>query len=128
MALDRILFHRHLTLSSLYVVSNLFSAVLSLLVFYSLNATVWELDADGMRRRRLWINTRIRWQDVTRVVSLWSSSFFDLKIEYRRKGFGPRIGHVLVNPADRDQFLDTLRRFAPQAEYIDKSVKKTFDI
>ena len=131
MAFGRILAHGHTEsgfLNRSIGFLNLLTALLALLAFYALKSTFWELDADGLRRRRLWMNATVEWKDVTRVVSLWSSSFYDLKIEYDRHGFGPRTGHILANPEDRDQFLDTLRRFAPQAEYVDHSAKRTLNI
>jgi hypothetical protein len=99
-----------------------------MLQFFSLNSIYWELDADGIRQQRLWINTKVRWQDVTRVVSLWSSSFYDLEIEYRRHRFGPKTGRIRANPADREQFLTSLRRFAPQTEYVDESSAKILNL
>jgi hypothetical protein len=102
MALDRILSPRHSDHGLFLFCANLLTAAGSLLMFYGQYATFWELDTDGLRQRRFWMNTEIKWQDVTRVVSLWSSSFYDLKIEYHRHGFGPRIGRILANPADRD--------------------------
>jgi hypothetical protein len=97
------------------------------LLFFSQYATFWELDAGGIRQHRLWVNRRISWQDVTRVVSSWSSTY-DLKIEYKRHGRRPKVGRILASPRARDQFLDALRHFAPQAEFTDESAKKTFDI
>ena len=95
---------------------------MSVLNFYRQYFTFWELGDDGLRQRRLWINTKINWQDVTRVVSLWSGPF-DLKIEYERHGFGPKMGRILANPEDHDAFLASLRLFAPQAEFVDESRK-----
>ena len=98
-----------------------------MLLFFSQYDTFWEMDADGLKQHRLWVNTKISWKDLTRVVSSWSSTY-DLKIEYRRHGLGAKSGHILASPRDRDQFLDTLRHFAPQVEFTDESAKKTFDI
>jgi hypothetical protein len=125
-ALGRILSPRHHDLGLFSL--NLLTAALALLTFYGYKAASWELDADGLRQRKLWMNTKVRWQDVTRVESVWSAPFYDLKIEYRRHGLGPKIGHILANPTDRDQFLDALRRFAPQAEYIDNPAGKILNI
>jgi hypothetical protein len=105
----------------------LIAAFVALLGFYGQKAMFWEMDTEGLRQHRLWINTKIEWQSITRVESLWFS-FYDLKIEYNRDGFGPRIGRILANPADRDAFLDSLRRFAPQAVFVEKSSTKILDI
>src|SRR5580692_73584 len=126
MALGRILSPRHHDLGLFSL--NLLTAVGALLTFYGYKAASWELDADGLRQQKLWMNTEVGWQDVTRVVSSWSSPFYDLKIEYRRHGFGRKIGHILANPTDREQFLDALHRFAPQAEYIDNPAGKILNI
>jgi hypothetical protein len=80
--------------------------------------TYWEMDAEGLRERKLWwTSQKTRWQDVTRIISLWSSSH-DLKIEYDRLGLGSNFGHIMADPADREAFLDALSRFAPQAEFV----------
>lgn len=121
-ALGRILFHR----DQLGFI-NLIMAALILLLFYGQRTTSWEIDTDCLLQRGMWINTKVRWQDVTRVESMWST-YYDLKIEYRRHGFGPRIGRVLANPVDRDAFLASLHQFAPRAEFIDKSSTKILDI
>jgi hypothetical protein len=123
MAFDRLFHPRQSEVGFL----NLITAILALLVFYGQKTTTWEMDTDSLRQRKLWINTKIGWQDVTRVESLWSS-FYDLKIAYNRRGIGSRIGHILANPVDRDAFLDSLHRFAPQAEFVDKSNKKILNI
>jgi hypothetical protein len=124
LGLDRILAHRdHWHLG----VINLIMAVLAVLAVCSQRTVLWEMDTEGLRHRRLWIYTQIGWQDVTRVESLWSSTF-DLKIEYNRHGFGPKVGRILTNPADRDAFVAALHRFAPQAEFVDQSSGKIFNI
>lgn len=120
-ALDRILSPRH-SRSILDDFMILVTTASALLLFYSQRITFWEMDADGLRHRRLWTNIRINWRDVTRVVSMWSGPF-DLRIEYNQRRFGPRIGCILTNPEDRDAFLASLRLFAPQAQFVDESRK-----
>ena len=126
-ALDRFRTHSHSQVgffnrSTGYL--DFLTALMALLTFLSPKTTSWEMDAEGLHYRRLWINTKISWQDVTRIVSLWSGTY-DFKIEYNRHGFGPRIGRILANPADREAFLESLRRFAPQAILADESSKRT---
>jgi hypothetical protein len=106
---------------------DLFTGLLWVLIFYIPYTTFWEFDADGLKQRRLWIDTRIGWREMTRVVNSWSPTY-DLKIEYQRHGFGSKIGRILASPRDRDQFLDALHRFAPQAQYIDESSTKILNI
>jgi hypothetical protein len=125
--LARILFFPHHSRGGFDDWSEILCGLLLVLLFFSQYATFWELEAGGLRQHRLWVNTRISWQDVTRIVSSWSSTY-DLKIEYQRHGLGSKTGRILASPKDRDQFLDTLRHFAPHAEFTDESAKKTFDI
>ena len=96
--------------------------IATLLTLFRQQVIFWEMDADSLRYRRLWFYTKIEWQDITSVVSQWSGTF-DLKIEYHRRGFGSKIGRILTNPLDRDGFLDALRQYAPQAEFVDESRK-----
>lgn len=99
--------------------------VLALLNFFLYKSIYWELDDEGIREHKLWwTSQKTRWQDVMRVVSAWSSSY-DLKIEYDRLGAGSNFGRILASPADRDQFLEAVRHFAPQAEFVDESSKRT---
>lgn len=101
-----------------------------LLLGYSFFAGFWEMDAEGLRQCRLpWFRTRINWQDVTRIESrpLAAHLRVRIKIEYNRHGIGPKIGRIWPIYADRERFLEfltSLRRFAPHAEFIDKTNKK----
>ena len=91
---------------------------LGLINFFRVCATYWEMDTEGLREHKLWwTSQKTRWQDVTRVISLWSSSH-DLKIEYDRIELGSKFGYIMADPADREAFLDALSRFAPQAEFV----------
>jgi hypothetical protein len=40
-----------------------------------------------------------------------------LQVDYARPAPMSDRGHVLANPEDREQFIRTLRRFAPQATF-----------
>jgi len=126
LALARILFPRH-SQGGIDDFLHILCGLLWVLIFFIPYTTFWELDADGLRQRRLWINRRIGWQEVTRVVNSWSPAY-DLKIEFQRHGFGSRKGCILASPREHDQFLDALHRFAPQAEFTDESAKNIFDI
>ncbi len=110
--------------------SVILSFVAVLLVCYSFFAAFWEMDSEGLRQYRLpLINTKIHWQDVTRVGILRPSRYLSYKIEYNRRGIGPRTGRIWpIILADPERFLASLRRFAPQAEFVDESGRKTLPI
>jgi hypothetical protein len=79
----------------------------------------WELDAGCFRVRNFWYQKEIPWGEVTRVGSFnpkQPSSGF-LEVDYFRPAPMSDRGHVLANPEDRDQFIRTLRRLAPQATF-----------
>ncbi len=104
--------------------------VVILMLCYSFFAAFWEMDSEGLRQYRLLlINTKIHWQDVTRIESLPLAAHLGIKIkiEYTRHGIGPKVGHIWPIYADREQFLEflaSLHRFAPHAEFIDETNKK----
>ena len=79
----------------------------------------WELDADCLRQRNFLGVKEIPWQEVTRVGSFPpkhpASSM--LQVDYARPAPMSDRGYVLANPEDREQFIRTLRRFAPQATF-----------
>jgi hypothetical protein len=79
----------------------------------------WELDSDCFRERNFWSTREIPWQEVTRVGSFnpkQPSSGF-LEVDYARTAPMSDRGHILANPEDREQFIRTLRRLAPQATF-----------
>lgn len=111
-----------------YAFRAIFQAVLCLVMalfsFFMHTSIYWQLDDEGICMHKLWwTSQKTRWRDVTRIVSAWSS-YYDLKIEYDRLGLGSSLGHIFANPADRDLFLAELRRYAPQAEFVDESSNK----
>jgi hypothetical protein len=79
----------------------------------------WELDTDCLRQRNFLGVKEIPWQEVTRVGSFPpkhpASSM--LQVDYSRPAPMSDRGYVLANPEDREQFIRTLRRFAPQATF-----------
>jgi hypothetical protein len=79
----------------------------------------WELEAGCFRVRNFWYKKEIPWDEVTRVGSFnpkQPSSGF-LEVDYSRPAPMSDRGHILANPEDRDQFIRTLRRLAPQATF-----------
>jgi len=81
--------------------------------------TYWDLGSFGLHERRLWNTREVPWQEVTHV-GAWNperpSSDF-LAIDYARPAPISDRGSVIANPEDRQQFIDALRRFAPQASF-----------
>ena len=99
------------------------------LLCYSFFASLWQMGDDGLRQRMLpWIGAKIDWSDVTRIESSRFAPYHDLSIEYNRNGFAHKIGVIWLKPTDREQFLDILRHFAPNAQYIDISAGKILNI
>ncbi len=123
--IDRLFIHGHsqgVFLNWSIGLANLLTAALALLAFYSQYTTYWEMDAEGLHQRRLWMNTHVRWQDVTRGINLWSSPYA-FRVASARRGSGARTSRILVSPDEHDAFLDALRGFAPQVEFADESRK-----
>lgn len=130
MGVDRLLSHRHSQVGFFnrsIGFFNLLTAIIALLMLYTVKTKFWELTADGLRLHRLGIEIKIKWQDVTRVVSVWASTY-DLKIEYLRHGLGSKTGFLLASPEDREDFVAELRRYAPDAEFVDESQKKILTV
>lgn len=77
----------------------------------------WDVDADGLRERRLWKTRTVAWRQVHHVGS-WNprqpASDY-LSIEFTRAEPSASRGRVIAHPEDRDKFIATLRRFAPDA-------------
>jgi hypothetical protein len=83
----------------------------------------WDMEADGLREHRLWRTRFVPWHDGS-YVGLWQNdSRGQLNIEYTRPephsitGRTALPSRIIVDPRKRQQFLDQLRRFTPQAEF-----------
>jgi hypothetical protein len=87
--------------------------VLSHVFYYS------ELDGDGFRQRNFWSVKTIPWEEVSWVGSAIpkqpSSGF--LRLDYARPAPMSDRGQIRANPEDREQFIRTLHRYAPQATF-----------
>jgi hypothetical protein len=79
----------------------------------------WEADSESFREHNFWVKKEIPWEEVTRIGSFNpkqpSSSF--LAVDYARGAPMSERGHIVANPADREQFIAVLHRFAPQATF-----------
>jgi hypothetical protein len=79
----------------------------------------WELNADGLRQRNFWRVKTIPWEEVTWVGSAIpkqpSSGF--LQVDYARPAPMSDRGQIRANPDNREQFIRTMRKYAPQATF-----------
>jgi len=76
--------------------------------------TYWDLDCTSLRQRKLWKEQKITWQEVTRVGRLGFGANV-VKISYGHSV--EDYGWLLAAPRNRGDFIDTLRRYAPHAEF-----------
>jgi len=94
-------------------------AITALLWFLKTNFTYWELDSTSLRQCWLWTRTEIGLRDVTRVglMDYKHPAASGLEIDYVHPG--PMIERKSLHaaPKDREEFLATLRGFAPQATF-----------
>jgi hypothetical protein len=86
----------------------------ALLFYFDHFLTYWELDETSLRQRKLWKRKEIAWRDVTRVGRLGFAGK-DVMISYGRASEDR--AYSLVNPCNRERFIEALRRFATQAEF-----------
>jgi hypothetical protein len=78
----------------------------------------WELDAASLRVNLLWNTKEIGWDEIKRVGGSGGRAAANtLEVEYARAAPLSERGRVLANPQDRQQFIDALKRFAPQATF-----------
>jgi hypothetical protein len=114
-------------LSTAYGVEAVFIVLVCGLGLLSQRFLYWEMDAAGLRQRsfktRIWFGKSIEipWERVTRVgladYKRPASSAFE--IDFTRFGpfnLDPR-SHLLALPTDRFRFVETMRKFAPQARF-----------
>lgn len=78
-----------------------------------------QVDPDGLRQRHFWHKKEVAWDKVTQVgdYTLWGLPSEYLKVDYARPTAKSGHGRILANPADREKFIEALRRFAPQATF-----------
>jgi hypothetical protein len=79
----------------------------------------WDLSPAGLRERRLWQVRQVAWEDVTRVAN-WYPDYISsnyLEVHMVRNPRTSRRGSIVVNPERREEFIQVLRRFAPQARF-----------
>jgi hypothetical protein len=80
----------------------------------------WRIDESGLTQRRLFSNRTIPWNEITRIgpwqphskpIPQW------LSVEYSRSAPMSNRGELLIQPADRNTLVRTLRTHAPKADY-----------
>jgi hypothetical protein len=85
----------------------------------------WDLNSDELYERRMWNRQRVAYSEITAVrpwrsknrsSENWSSSHLDIEFGQVGSAFNPRI-NMIACPSDRETFLNTLRKQAPQAEF-----------
>jgi hypothetical protein len=77
----------------------------------------WELDNGCLRQHKFWKVTEIPLQRVTRVdCYTFGFASSSVKVTYSSASSAER-DFILASPAVRGEFVDALRRFAPQAAF-----------
>ena len=77
----------------------------------------WDVDDDGLRERCLRNTREVAWREVQHVGG-WPKPWSDsLAIDFARPAPLSDRGSIIANPEDREEFISTLRRFAPQAAF-----------
>jgi len=83
--------------------------------------TYWELDADGLRERRYLRTMEVFWHEVTGVHGLGDRASSDTLVVEFDPVLKPSLpfgsNRIVATPEDREQFIATLERFAPQANF-----------
>ena len=80
--------------------------------------TYWEMDSSSFRMHSFWTTKEVAWEEVKRVRGANDrASSSTLAIDYSRPAPMSDRGRILVNPDDRREFIQELRRFASQAEF-----------
>jgi hypothetical protein len=82
-------------------------------VFYCL-FVYWDLNLDGLSARVFWKVRKIPWQSV-RSVSKFGFGTDDVIIRFGHSV--ENYGNLIATPANREEFIATLRKFAPRAEF-----------
>jgi len=112
--------HSNFPHSSLYGLTAILWTVTALLWFFRTNFIYWELDSSSLRA--FWLGKQrneIAWLNVTRVglENYQHPSSCCLVIDCIHPGPMIERKTILVDPRDREEFLATLRGFAPQATF-----------
>jgi hypothetical protein len=80
----------------------------------------WRIDDSGLTQRRLFSTRTIPWNEITRI-GPWQPNTKPipqwLSVEYARSAPLSDRGELLIQPADRNTLVRTLRTHAPQADY-----------
>jgi hypothetical protein len=103
-----------------YLVGGVAWSFLFVWTFTSYFLIYWDLDSDELHERRMWNRQRVAYSEIT-AVRPWgsknpSSSYLDIEFGQVGSAFNPRI-NMIACPSDRETFLNTLRKQAPQAEF-----------
>jgi hypothetical protein len=96
-----------------------FLALIALQRVFNYAFIYWELDSKSFRERRFWNTKEIQWGEVTHVGSFIPSqpSSDYLEVDFARPALMSESGRIIAHPEDRQQFLASLHRFAPQAHF-----------
>jgi hypothetical protein len=103
-----------------YLVGGIVWSFLVVWTFASYFLIYWDLNSDELYERRVWKKQRVVYSEIT-AVGPWdsknpSSSYLDIEYGQVGSAFNPRI-NIIACPSDRETFLNTLRKQAPQAEF-----------
>jgi hypothetical protein len=112
--------HLNQGLHAAYLVGGVAWSFLFVGTFTSYFLIYWDLDSDELHERRMWNRQRVAYSEIT-AVRPWgsknpSSSYLDIEFGQVGSAFNPRI-NMIACPSDRETFLNTLRKQAPQAEF-----------
>jgi hypothetical protein len=73
----------------------------------------WDVDSDRLHERRLWRTTDVVWSEIT-YIGYWGKTS-QLSIDHCRNAPMSDGGRIIANPEEQSEFINAIRRFAPQA-------------
>jgi hypothetical protein len=79
--------------------------------------TYWDVDDTGLKERRLWNIRTVPWAEITYVRAASNANPDCLAIDFARSAPVSDRGTITANPIEMTQFIDILRKFAPQASF-----------
>jgi hypothetical protein len=92
---------------------------LAAIQFSSRYFVYWDLDSNGLHQRRFWSKKEIGWGTVLHVRNCIPGIRWDgtVSVYYDRPASKSGFGYVVTGPEHRMQFIEAVRKFAPQATF-----------
>lgn len=109
--------HPHEFLGQAYLVLGILQLLIAVATYFFV---WWRIDDSGLTQRRLFSTRTIPWNEITRI-GPWQPHSKPmpqwLAVEYARPAPMSDRGELLIQPADRNTLVRTLRAHAPQADF-----------